>query len=58
MKEVKRVLKPNGYLYICAIPNVESYCAKLYREKWNQFDAREHILSGKTFKHLQNIQND
>ena len=54
MKEVKRVLKPNGYLYICAIPNVESYCAKLYREKWNQFDAKEHIFmfSLKTLKKL------
>ena len=44
MLEVNRVLKPGGYLYICALPNVDSYCAKLYKDKWNQFDAKEHIF--------------
>ena len=42
--EVKRVIKPNGYFYISAIPNVESFCAKVYRERWHQFDAKEHIF--------------
>ena len=52
--EVKRVLKSNGYFYICATPNVESFCAKIYREKWNQFDAKEHIFmfSLKTLKKI------
>ena len=44
IKEVSRILKPNGYLYISAIPNVEAYCAKLYRNKWNLYDAKEHIF--------------
>lgn len=42
--EVNRVLKPGGYLYLCATPNVDSFCAKLYRQRWNQFDAKEHIF--------------
>lgn len=43
-REIKRVLKTGGYLYICATPNVDSFCAKIYKEKWNQFDAIEHIF--------------
>ena len=42
--EVYRVLKPGGYLYLCATPNVDAFCANLYRQKWNQFDAKEHIF--------------
>ena len=44
IQEVNRVLKQGGYLYLCALPNVDSYCANLYREKWNQFDAKKHIF--------------
>ena len=44
IREVNRVLKPGGYLYLCVTPNVDSYCANFYREKWNQFDAKEHIF--------------
>jgi SAM-dependent methyltransferase len=44
IQEVDRVLKQGGYLYLCVTPNVDSYCANLYREKWNQFDAKEHIF--------------
>ncbi len=53
-QEAVRVLKPNGYVYICAIPNGESFCARIYREKWNQFDAKEHIFlfSQRTLKRL------
>lgn len=54
VKEVKRVLKPNGFLYICATPNVDSFCARLYKEKWNQFDANEHIFMF-SFKTLQKL---
>lgn len=53
-REVKRVLKPNGYFYICATPNVDSFCAGIYREKWNQFDAKEHIFMF-SFKTLQKL---
>ena len=41
---MNRVIKQGGYLYFCALPNVDSYSANLYREKWNQFDAKEHIF--------------
>lgn len=53
-KEVKRILRPNGYFYLCATPNVDSFCARIYREKWNQFDAKEHIFmfSFKTLKRM------
>jgi SAM-dependent methyltransferase len=44
IQEVNRVLKKVGYLYFCVLPNVDSYSANLYREKWNQFDAKEHIF--------------
>ncbi|MCP3932290.1 MAG: class I SAM-dependent methyltransferase [Bacteroidetes bacterium] len=44
MKEVARVTRKGGYLYFSATPNVNSFCARLYRQKWNQFDAKEHIF--------------
>jgi len=37
------MLKKGGILFICATPNVESPCAEIYREKWNQFDPLQHI---------------
>lgn len=54
VEEAKRMLKRNGYLYICATPNVDSFCADIYKDKWNQFDAKEHIFmfSLKTLKKL------
>ncbi len=44
MQEIERVTANGGYLYLCATPNVASFCARLYRNKWNQFDAKEHIF--------------
>lgn len=41
--EAARVLKPGGFLYITATPNVDSFSARIYREKWNQFKPLEHI---------------
>lgn len=54
MGEVARVNSSGGYLYLCATPNVASFCARLYRQKWNQFDAKEHIFmySAKTLTKL------
>jgi SAM-dependent methyltransferase len=37
------LLKPDGYLYIAATPNVDSFCADIYREKWNQFHPIRHL---------------
>jgi SAM-dependent methyltransferase len=54
VKELKRVVKEEGYVYLCATPNVNSLCARIYRSKWNQFDAQEHIFmySADTLKKL------
>jgi hypothetical protein len=42
--KIKSVLKNKGYLYICATPNVNSFCAHIYRDRWNQFIPPEHLL--------------
>ena len=37
------LLKPGGYIYFCATPNLQSFSADLYREKWNLWHPIEHI---------------
>jgi len=37
------LLSPNGRLYICATPNLNSFCAEVYREKWNLWHPVQHI---------------
>lgn len=51
---VAKLLKDNGIFYITATPNIMSFCAYLYREKWNQFDPVQHIyhFSAKTLGQL------
>lgn len=44
MRKLYRLLKSGGILYICATPNVGSYSAKKFRNKWNQFTIPEHVL--------------
>ncbi|MEW6556099.1 MAG: class I SAM-dependent methyltransferase [Elusimicrobiota bacterium] len=34
----------DGYIFITATPDVSSFCAEMYREKWNQFIPPEHIF--------------
>jgi SAM-dependent methyltransferase len=41
--EVSRVLRPGGYCYICATPNVDSIAASLYRSKWTLFHPVQHL---------------
>lgn len=43
LKKVNRLLKKRGYFFVAATPNVDSFCADLYREKWNQFHPIRHI---------------
>ena len=45
-----QLLKSGGLLYFCATPNVDSFCAELYREKWNLWHPIQHInhFSAKT----------
>lgn len=54
IKKVAYLLKTGGYFYIAATPNVDSFCADLYREKWNQFHPIRHIFyfSAKTLAEL------
>ena len=40
---VGKLLKKGGYFYIAATPNIESFCADIYREKWNQFHPIRHL---------------
>lgn len=43
LSEVARILKPNGILFICATPNVDSVAAEHYREKWSLFHPVQHL---------------
>lgn len=42
-RHVLRLLKPGGYLYLCATPNGESLCADIYRENWTLFHPVQHL---------------
>lgn len=44
LKKVNKLLKTGGYFFVAATPNVDSFCADLYREKWNQFHPIRHIF--------------
>lgn len=37
------LLKKGGKLFFCATPNVDSFCADMYREKWNLWHPIQHI---------------
>ena len=43
VQRVSELLRPGGSFFITATPNVDSFCAELYREKWNQFQPAEHL---------------
>lgn len=43
LKHVSRLLKKGGYFFIAATPNADSFCADLYRMKWNQFHPVRHL---------------
>ncbi|MBW1297551.1 class I SAM-dependent methyltransferase [Aquimarina litoralis] len=42
IKELKRLLKPNGYLII-AVPNFKSYDAEYYKSYWAAYDVPRHL---------------
>jgi SAM-dependent methyltransferase len=54
VKRAKELLKPNGRIYICATPNLDSFCAEVYREMWNLWHPIQHIniFSAKTLHAL------
>jgi SAM-dependent methyltransferase len=37
------LLRPGGRIFICATPNLNSFCAEAYREKWNLWHPIQHI---------------
>jgi SAM-dependent methyltransferase len=43
LKRATELLKPGGKLFFCATPNLESFCADFYREKWNLWHPIQHI---------------
>jgi SAM-dependent methyltransferase len=43
LQRVQELLRPDGFYFISATPNVESYCADFYRDKWNVYHPVEHV---------------
>ena len=38
-----QLLNKNGFIYITSTPNTDSFCCKLFEEKWNQHEPESHI---------------
>jgi len=38
MEQISDMIKPKGLLYICATPNVDSFCAQVYKKMWGVSD--------------------
>ena len=43
VKRCSELLVRGGYVFICATPNINSFTAKLYKEKWNLWHPIQHI---------------
>jgi len=43
IKKISKMLKKNGYLYMCATPNGESKIFSIYKERWNLFHPVQHL---------------
>jgi 2-polyprenyl-3-methyl-5-hydroxy-6-metoxy-1,4-benzoquinol methylase len=43
LKKCASILRNKGMLFITATPNIESFCAEVYREKWRLFTPIEHL---------------
>ena len=43
LARASKLLKPGGYIYFCATPNLKCISAEVYREKWNLWHPIEHI---------------
>jgi len=43
VEKAAALLKNGGIFFIAATPDVNSFCADLYREKWNQFHPVRHL---------------
>ena len=54
VQRASALLKPGGFFFIAATPNLDSFSADLYREKWNMFHPIRHLyyFSPKTLSRL------
>lgn len=43
LRQLVGVLKPGGYLFLCATPNIDSPCALVHGQEWNQFVPPYHL---------------
>ncbi len=43
IKRAVDLLKPKGKLFFCATPNGNSFCANIFKEKWNLWHPIQHI---------------
>ncbi|MFX1392103.1 MAG: class I SAM-dependent methyltransferase [Promethearchaeota archaeon] len=39
---INKIIKQNGLIYVCATPDFDSPCAKIYKSLWNQISAPMH----------------
>ena len=53
IETLKRLIKPNGHIII-AVPNLDSYDANYYKEKWAAYDVPRHLYHFSP-KAIQNI---
>lgn len=58
IKEIKRLLKPHGLVFV-AVPNCNSYDAKIYKEYWAAYDVPRHLyhFTRESMKNLLSINN-
>jgi len=42
-----KVLNKKGFVFLTSVPNTDSFCAKLFEEKWNQHEPEAHIVNFK-----------
>jgi len=43
LRKCKEIISPEGYLFITAMPNGNSFAFEVFRNKWRQFTPLEHI---------------
>lgn len=43
LEQIGKLVVGGGVFFITATPNVESPCAELFRDRWNQFDPIQHV---------------
>ena len=44
IENVSKILETSGYFYIFATPNIKSFAAEVYRDKWTLFHPVQHVF--------------